>query len=270
MSNRRIKVRPFRTTGNTDLMTRDPPSPSSTTGTWSFEPRSRQLTLSAQARHLLGIPADQTIALQSFLALLEPSVRERMAKALRIALEVGAPFDLECRIAMSSGDHRWLRLLGTLLRAPDGTPDRLGGFAPDRLGGFVLDIDNNKTLEDALHIREEHFRSILDTVPDAMTVIDERGIIQFFSRAAERQFGFTANEAIGKNISTLMPEPDRGRHDGYISRYLKTGERHIIGIGRIVTGLRRARRHDLSTASDHRRDEFVGPALFHWLHARPH
>jgi len=63
--------------------------------------------------------------------------------------------------------------------------------------------------------------------------------MQFFSSAAERQFGSTEPEAIGRNISELMPEPDRSRHDGYLARYLKTGERHIIGIGRIVTGMRK-------------------------------
>ena len=63
--------------------------------------------------------------------------------------------------------------------------------------------------------------------------------MQFFSSAAERQFGYSEPEAIGKNISALMPEPDRSRHDGYLARYLKTGERRIIGIGRIVTGMRK-------------------------------
>jgi two-component system sensor kinase FixL len=72
-----------------------------------------------------------------------------------------------------------------------------------------------------------------------MIVIDEHGIMQFFSSAAERQFGYAAPDAIGKNISALMPEPDRSRHDGYLERYLKTGERRIIGIGRIVTGMRK-------------------------------
>ena len=70
-------------------------------------------------------------------------------------------------------------------------------------------------------------------------MIDEHGIMQFFSSAAERQFGYSEPEAIGKNISALMPEPDRSRHDSYLARYLKTGERRIIGIGRIVTGMRK-------------------------------
>ena len=125
----------------------------------------------------------------------------------------------------------WVRTLGAIVTDAEGTPVRLSGI--------VLDIDNEKRIDDALKIRERHFRSILDTVPDAMIVIDEHGIMQFFSSAAERQFGYTEPEAIGQNIKMLMPEPDRGRHDGYIARYLKTGERRIIGIGRIVTGMRK-------------------------------
>jgi two-component system sensor kinase FixL len=87
--------------------------------------------------------------------------------------------------------------------------------------------------------REAHLQSILDTVPEAMVVIDERGIIQSFSSAAERLFGYTAAEALGRNVSALMPSPYRENHDGYIERYLRTGERRIIGIGRVVVGERR-------------------------------
>jgi two-component system, LuxR family, sensor kinase FixL len=91
-------------------------------------------------------------------------------------------------------------------------------------------------LERALRAREEHLQSILQTVPDAMVVIDENGVMQSFSTAAERLFGFNASEAIGQDVSILMPEPDRGRHDGYVARYKATGERRIIGVGRVVTG----------------------------------
>jgi two-component system, LuxR family, sensor kinase FixL len=84
-----------------------------------------------------------------------------------------------------------------------------------------------------------HLRSILETVPDAMVVIDEQGRIISFSKAAERLFGFAEAEVTGENVSTLMPSPDRERHDGYLRRYLETGEKRIIGIGRLVTGRRR-------------------------------
>jgi two-component system sensor kinase FixL len=96
----------------------------------------------------------------------------------------------------------------------------------------------NFMTRDAL-AREAHLQSILDTVPEAMIVIDERGIMQSFSSAAERLFGCRAAEAIGRNVNTLMPSPYRENHDGYLHRYMTTGERRIIGIGRVVVGQRK-------------------------------
>lgn len=91
----------------------------------------------------------------------------------------------------------------------------------------------------ALMEREAHLQSVLDTVPDAMIVIDTRGKIQSFSATAERLFGYSASEAVGKNVNFLMPEPYRGQHDGYLARYMATGERRIIGVGRLVVGRRK-------------------------------
>lgn len=87
--------------------------------------------------------------------------------------------------------------------------------------------------------REAHLESILATVPDAMIVIDRTGVIQSFSATAERLFGYTADEVKGNNVSMLMPSPYREQHDGYIDRYLTTGERRIVGVGRVVVGQRR-------------------------------
>jgi two-component system sensor kinase FixL len=90
-----------------------------------------------------------------------------------------------------------------------------------------------------LAAREAHLQSVFDTAPDAMVVIDADGIIQSFSLAAERLFGYTAAEAVGRNVALLMPGPYREAHDGYMTRYMTTGERRIIGIGRVVVGLRK-------------------------------
>jgi PAS domain S-box-containing protein len=91
----------------------------------------------------------------------------------------------------------------------------------------------------ALLEREVHLRSVLDTVPDAMIVIDDRGIMQSVSTTAERLFGFDAADIVGRNVSMLMPSPYREQHDGYLARYFATGERRVIGRGRVVTGLRK-------------------------------
>jgi two-component system, LuxR family, sensor kinase FixL len=86
---------------------------------------------------------------------------------------------------------------------------------------------------------ETHLRSILATVPDAMVVIDGTGHILSFSAAAERMFGYTEEEVLGENVSMLMPSPDRERHDSYLENYRGTGERKIIGIGRVTTARHR-------------------------------
>jgi len=86
---------------------------------------------------------------------------------------------------------------------------------------------------------QAHLQSIIDTVPEAMIVIDERGIMQSFSATAERLFGYRPDEAVGQNVKILMPAPYRDEHDHYLDRYRTTGERRIIGIGRVVVGLRR-------------------------------
>jgi len=87
--------------------------------------------------------------------------------------------------------------------------------------------------------REAHLRSIFDTAPEAMIVINEKGIIQSYGASAERMFGWRPTEVIGRNVSMLMPPPFRDQHDGYLERYLATGEKRIIGIGRIVVGQRK-------------------------------
>lgn len=92
---------------------------------------------------------------------------------------------------------------------------------------------------DVLQRREAHLASVLDTVPDATVVIETGGTIVSFNSAAERQFGYTPQEAIGSNVSMLMPSPYREQHDGYLSRYLTTGERRIIGTDRVVVGQRK-------------------------------
>jgi len=86
---------------------------------------------------------------------------------------------------------------------------------------------------------EAHLRSILATVPDAMVVIDEAGLILSFSAAAEKMFGYSEDEVLGENVKLLMPSPDRERHDQYLINYLTTGVRKIIGVGRVTTALHR-------------------------------
>lgn len=103
----------------------------------------------------------------------------------------------------------------------------------------VHDISERVRAAAALQESETRMRAIFDTAVDGIVTIDERGVIDRFNPAAQRLFGYSEEEVAGRNVSMLMPSPYREQHDHYISRYLGTGERHIIGIGREVTGLRK-------------------------------
>lgn len=119
----------------------------------------------------------------------------------------------------------------TALYGDDGA---LRGFAK-----VISDITLKRSAEEQLRDHESQLRAILSTVPDAMVVIDESGRILSFSVAAEALFGFTEAEVLNQNVRMLMPSPDRERHDSYIQRYLETGEKRIIGKGRVVSGRRK-------------------------------
>lgn len=105
---------------------------------------------------------------------------------------------------------------------------------------IVRDLSALHYMNDESRRRGALLQSVLDTVPDGLIVIDTHGTIQSFSRAAERVFGYEADEIIGRNVSVLMPAPDADRHDAYMHRYMTTGERRIIGIGRVVIGRRKS------------------------------
>lgn len=112
--------------------------------------------------------------------------------------------------------------------------------------GIRREVRERKRAEQALaahaaELRESEarIRAIVDTAVDGIITIDERGLVDTFNPAAERTFGYAAAEVVGRNVSVLMPSPHREAHDGYIARYLASGEKRIIGIGREVVGRRK-------------------------------
>jgi two-component system sensor kinase FixL len=116
------------------------------------------------------------------------------------------------------------------------------GMDPEKGDNIVLvatDLTEFKLIEQALGDSTKRNESIMATAVDGIIVIDTRGIIQSFNQGAERQFGYAAAEVVGRNVSMLMPMPDAQAHDGHIRRYLETGERRIIGIGREVHARRK-------------------------------
>lgn len=182
------------------------------------------------AERIFGYSASEMIG-QSIEVLLPPG-REDEIKGLLARVKLGGHVEhFETQRRCKNGEVLEVSL--TLSPVLDGY-GRLRGVSK-----IEHDISSVKRAQRALAEREAHLQSVLDTVPAAMIVIDTAGIMKSFSITAERLFGYSAGEVIGKNVSILMPEPYQHEHDGYLSRYLTTGEKRIIGTGRVVVGLRK-------------------------------
>ena len=116
---------------------------------------------------------------------------------------------------------------------------RIVGSREDEFGVIGSDTTEFDRSMSNLASVEKHLAAVLETTVDGIITIDDNGLMVSANRAAEEIFGHRAKDMIGKNVSFLMPEPYRDEHDDYIDRYIATGERRIIGIGREVNGLRK-------------------------------
>ena len=179
----------------------------------------------------LGYSPDELVG-RPYLELLDPEYRaaslERHQELFSGAI---ANYTLETRYLRKDGSPVWVKVTSALM------PARAGASPAYRIS-MVEDISERIRAQETREGHEARYRAIIDTAVDSIVLIDERGRIQAFNRAAERTFGYQSSEVIGQNVRILMPEPDRGRHDSYIRNYLESGQAKIIGIGREVTGRR--------------------------------
>jgi two-component system sensor kinase FixL len=232
------------------------------TRTLAALPQELAALVSASPHPELLLSADFLIvgASEAYLELLEAPAEAVVGRDIRKLLE-GSPaltgLVASLETAARLGTKHWMGQGAFLLSGHDGRREQLLDvvnapvLAAD--GSTVWIIHSVRELahleavretarlanEAALQAAEARLRSVLQTVPDAMIIIDERGRIESLSATAETLFGYTMAEAAGKNIKLFMPEPHRGQHDDYLKRYLRTGEKRIIGIGRIVVGQRK-------------------------------
>lgn len=206
---------------------------------WSLDLITERVTCTETCARLFGIARKRLTDLESFQALLHPEDRQARADAIEHVRHHGGTYEVDYRIVRpDDGRTCWLRSRGRVQSNAQGHPIRHRGVV------FSIDAQKHaeaeqKKIEAALRAREAHLQSVLDTVPEGMIVIDAQGVIQAFSPAAERLFGRPADETIGQNVRILMPEPMRSAHDGYLDRYRRTRERHVVGTSRVMTGQRR-------------------------------
>ncbi|TGN19394.1 PAS domain S-box protein [Leptospira idonii] len=141
-------------------------------------------------------------------------------------------YEAEFRVKHKLGHTVWVLDRGKITKWSE---DR----KPLLMSGTQQDISDRKRYEASLIKNEIRLRTILETILDAVLIIDQKGTIQKCNLATEKTFGYHESELIGQNVNILMPEPDHSQHDQYLDSYRLTGVKRIIGYGRQITGKRK-------------------------------
>jgi two-component system sensor kinase FixL len=189
------------------------------------------LTWNDGARRMYGYSAEEMVG-RSVAVLMPPdrpnelaSILERIQRGERIM-----PYET----VRLTKDGR--RLDVSLLVSP--IRDRAGRIVGASAVG--RDITERRRADHERRTNEAKWRAVIESAVDGIILIDSRGRIEAFNQGAERMFGYRQAEVLGRNVTILMPAPYRDEHDDYMQRYLETGERKIIGIGRQVSARRKS------------------------------
>ncbi|MFQ5693381.1 MAG: PAS domain S-box protein, partial [Nitrospinota bacterium] len=184
---------------------------------------------------LLGQSPGEAVGKNWVAEFVPPEYRARLQKVIQTVRKKKTGVSGENELICKKGKRRRLAWTNCPVFADSG---EVKGVA-----GIGIDVTQEYRIRKELEEKETRIRAALDNMVDGFIAIDERGVIESFNRAAERMFGYPAEEVVGRNVSLLMVEPHRSEHDGYIADFLRTGKARIIGVGREVV----ARRKDGST-----------------------
>lgn len=195
---------------------------------FSLDAEGRFISANPAAERLSGYTQEE-LKQRHFLELCVPELRDAAKSAFRDAFCRHCR-DIESAVIRRDGTRRDLFITG----APVVVDGEVVGISC-----LARDITERKASERALRESEARLKAIVETAIDGIITIDEHGTIESVNAAIERMFGYPAAEIVGRNVAELMPEPHRTKHNGYLARYLETGEKKIIGIGRELRGRRR-------------------------------
>lgn len=182
---------------------------------------------------LLGYDKNEILGRNWFSDFLPEQEAARVSECFRKFVADGQEFSEPCEteVLTKQGKRIPVRWASTLVRD--------GGDAITGVLSTGTDISSQRELEEQLAESEERFCHVVESAAIGIIVILDDGMVNQMNPFMEKMFGYQASEVIGENVSILMPEPDRGRHDKYIQSYLLTGEKKIIGSGREIIGLRK-------------------------------
>ena len=200
-------------------------------GVFEWDARSNAIHWVGNTETMLGVAPGTIRDYASWAADVFPEDRETIERRMAAAIWAKADrFSFTYRMRRPDGEVRVIEGSSRCFYDEKGHPDRAIGVN--------IDVTDRVANETQLAAREAQLRSVLETVPDAMIVIDEKGIILTFSPAAERLFGYAARQVVGANVALLMPDHHGVHHDDYLRRYRETGTRRVLDRTRFLTARR--------------------------------
>jgi diguanylate cyclase (GGDEF)-like protein/PAS domain S-box-containing protein len=187
-------------------------------GSWEWDVATDGMTLSAALHRIFGVdPDDHEATFEGCLARVHPDDRERVLAAIHGALADRRAFALDARIVRPDGTIRTLASRGQVFADAEGRPARMVGVCQD--------VTESRSAERALRDSEERARLVVDAAGDAFVCTDARDRVVEWNARAETLFGWTREEALGRELATLVvPERDRARHRASMARHLQAGE----------------------------------------------
>jgi PAS domain S-box-containing protein len=203
------------------------------TGTWEWDILRNRVTWSDSIYKFHGLqPGQFGGTVEDFTELIHPDDRERVATAIQLAVESDAAYQLEYRALHPDGAIRWIATTGLIHRDPRGKAVRMLGAASD--------ITDRKHAEEAIRQSEGRHGAILQSALDCIVTMDHEGKVVEWNPAAERTFGYTRAESVGRHMAELIiPPPLRKSHRRGLDHYLETGEGPVLGKRLELTAVRK-------------------------------
>src|SRR5208337_1671738 len=199
-------------------------------GGWELDTDTGEVRWTKEVARIHEVDLERQPDLELALNFYTDDSRPKIERAVNDAITRALPYDLELEIVTAKSSRKWVRTKGVPV-VKDGKVVQLRGI--------FQDITERKRTEASLEESQARMAAIVKTAVNAIITIDDQGMVWSFNPAAEKIFGYSSEEIVGKNVSLLMPSPHREQHAHHVAKFKSTGQSHVLGVQRELQALRK-------------------------------